>query len=27
HDNEMIVFKSERERPVYAFVGNLVCYV
>ncbi|CAF1084468.1 unnamed protein product [Adineta steineri] len=27
HDNGMIVFKLERERPVYAVVGNLVYYV
>ncbi|CAF5034021.1 unnamed protein product, partial [Rotaria magnacalcarata] len=27
HDNGMLVFKLERERPVYAVVGNLVYYV
>jgi coatomer subunit alpha len=27
HDNGMVVFKLERERPVYAVVGNLVYYV
>ncbi|CAF4209674.1 unnamed protein product, partial [Adineta steineri] len=27
HDNGMIVFKLERERPVYAVVGNLIYYV
>ncbi|CAF1023866.1 unnamed protein product [Didymodactylos carnosus] len=27
HDNGMVVFKLERERPVYAVVGNIVYYV
>jgi coatomer protein complex subunit alpha (xenin) len=27
HDNGMLVFKLERERPVFAVVGNLIYYV
>ncbi|CAF3993277.1 unnamed protein product, partial [Rotaria sp. Silwood1] len=27
HDNGMIIFKLERERPVYTVIGNLDYYV